>query len=218
MGNLLERLIGTAQALERLGLSTVGPAKGSCSVRDVEAGFVYLTPSGKPFRELDPSMLVKVDLEGNRFSEGKPSVDFIFHRAIYVARPEIKCIIHLHSPYATAFAVCRREIPIHMQAIANTVGYPIPIADFALPGTEQLGKNIVRAMEGKINAVLMANHGIVACGATPEEALHVADTVETGAQVSFIATLMGGPIPLTQEEVDGARGFYASAFLGGEKK
>ncbi len=213
MEELKKRLLATGRELERLGLSTVGPAKGSCSVRDRHTNRVYITPSGKSYRDVGEEELVVTDLDGQLLEGSKPSVDLIFHRAIYRARPETGAVIHLHTPYATAFAILRQEIPVCMQALANTVGDAIPIAGFALPGTDELGANIVAAMKGRINAVLMANHGMVVAAPTPEEALSIAATVELAAQATIAARSIDVPTALTQEEIDGARGFYAKRFF-----
>lgn len=158
-------------------------------------------------------MLIVTDMDGTVLEGEKPSVDLIFHRAIYRARPEIGAVVHLHSPYATTFAVLRREIPVYMQALANMIGGPVPVSEFALPGTEALGENIVKAMRGKTNAVLMANHGVAVCAKTPEEALSIAGTVELAAQVAQQAMAVGSPVLLTSEEIEGARSFYAKKFF-----
>lgn len=208
-----KRLLKLGNELERLGLSTIGPGKGSCSVRDPMSGVLYVTPSGKAYHDVTEEMLVITDMEGNILKGAKPSVDLIFHRAIYRARPEIGAVVHLHTPYATAFAILRQEIPVYMQAIANTIGETIPVAQFALPGTDALGDNIIKAMDGRINAVLMANHGIVVAAPTPEECLTIASTVESAAQVTAIALALGTPTALTENEINGARGFYAKRFF-----
>jgi len=211
---LMKRLLAAANTLADLGLATLGPAKGSISARDVDTGRVFVTPSGKNYREVTPETIVELAPDGIPTTPHKPSVDSIFHLAIYAARPEIGCVVHLHSPFSTTFAVCHAEIPVYMQAVANTVGCSVPVAEFALPGTKELGENIVKAMDGWKNAVLMANHGLVACAPTPEEAVIIASTVEVSAQVAYQSIVLGNPVALTQAEIDGARGFYARQFLG----
>jgi len=132
--------------------------------------------------------------------------------SIYNARPDVGAVIHLHTPYASAFAVTRQEIPVYLQSLANVVGGPVPVANFALPGTVELAVNIVSAL-GQGNAALMSNHGVVTCGRTPEECLTVIATVEAAAQVALLSGLIGKAIPLTPEQIEGARGYYASRFF-----
>lgn len=211
--NIKERLIDIGRKMEESGLATFGPGKGSCSVRDFETGSVYITPSGKSYATVKPDQLVEVNLQGEILQGYKPSADLIFHLEIYRSRPEIGSVIHLHTPYATAFAIIQKPIPVAMQAIANTIGGPIPVSKFALPGTEALGKNIVEAMDGHINAVLLANHGLVTCASNLEECLSIASTVELAAQVTFIASQMGDLVILTEDQVKDARKFYADRFF-----
>ena len=205
-------MIASAKDLERLGLAKIGPGKGSFSARDPETGYYYVTPSGKKYSSLVEEDIVVIDTDGNVVLGDKASVDFIFHKAIYDARPEINSVIHLHSPYATAFALNHLEIPVYMQVLANTVGSCIPVAEFALPGTNELANNIVNTMNGKINAILMANHGLVVCEKTIEKAAILASTVEDAAKSSAIALMIGKPIELTQEQIDGALNFYTKNF------
>ena len=212
MEGLKKRLIESAKELDRLGLSKIGPGKGSFSVRDVETGEFYITPSGKKYTDLNENDIVVLDKDGKPLSNGKPSVDFIFHKAIYDDRPEINAVIHLHSPYATCFALLHQEIPVYMQVLANTIGGSIPVSEFALPGTKELGENIVKAMCKTKNAVLLANHGLVLCEKTPEKATVLASTVEDAAQASALALMIGKPIQLTEEQIQGALNFYTNNF------
>lgn len=212
MDQLKLRLISAAMSLERLGLSKIGPGKGSFSARDDKSGNILITPSAKPYSSVSPDELVIVDSNGNSINEKKPSVDLIFHRAIYNNREDINAVAHLHSPYATAYALLHKEIPVYMQVLANIIGSAVPVSDFALPGTQELGENIVRAMAGSKNAVLMANHGLVVCAATPEECAIIASTVEDAAQATAFAQLLGSPVELSQEQILGARGFYKKNF------
>lgn len=212
MEDLKKRLIESARELDRLGLSKIGPGKGSFSVRNPETGEFYITPSGKKYTEITENDVVVLDKDGNPLTGGKASVDFIFHKAIYDDRPEINAVIHLHSPYATCFALLNREIPVYMQVLANTIGGSIPVSEFALPGTKQLGENIVKAMNKTKNAVIMANHGLVLCEKTPEKATVLASTVEDAAQASALALIIGKPVQLSDEQIQGALNFYKNNF------
>ena len=213
----INNLVKLAQKLDQLGLATIGPGKGSCSLRDTKTGTIFITPSGKDYSELNQNNIVSVTLEGKPSTTGKPSADLIFHTAIYRARPEITAIIHLHAPYSTAFAVLQKPIPLSMQAVANIIGTEIPVSKFALPGTDELGQNIVDAMAGHINAILMANHGLITCAKNLEECLSIAVNIELAAKVTYIASQMGTPVELTKEQVNSARGFYAERFFSSEK-
>ncbi|MBO3800644.1 MAG: class II aldolase/adducin family protein, partial [Candidatus Brockarchaeota archaeon] len=65
----------------------------------------------------------------------------------------------------------------------------------ALFGTEELAKNVIKALGNK-KAVLLKNHGIVTCGKDLEEAVDVLLCVEREAKIILLSKLLGGPKPL----------------------
>jgi L-fuculose-phosphate aldolase len=75
------------------------------------------------------------------------------------------------------------------------VGGTIRVASYAPSGTEELARNAVEALGDK-KAVILANHGVVACGTSLEEALAVLGYVERAAKVAIYSMLIGGVHPL----------------------
>ena len=82
---------------------------------------------------------------------------------------------------------------------------PVPLgaarfrcADYAASGTPDVGNNAVKALEGRA-AALIANHGLVAVGPRPDNALHVTALVERTAQIAWGARALGGPVPIPDE-------------------
>jgi L-fuculose-phosphate aldolase len=86
-------------------------------------------------------------------------------------------------------------------------GGEISVAPYALPGTPELAENAVNALADKF-AVLLANHGVVACGKTLSEAVTAAELVEKAAQIFSWAQLLGGAVSLSDEDVAGMHSFY----------
>src|SRR3989440_7543575 len=130
---------------------------GNVSARDPESGLVVIKPSGVLYDELRPEDHVVVNLDGD-IVEGKlkPSSDTASHLYIYRHRPDVNGVVHTHSPYATAFAALGRPIPVHLTAIADEFGGPIPCAGFALIGREEVGQQGVEHI-GKSAAVRFEN-------------------------------------------------------------
>ena len=62
----------------------------------------------------------------------KPSVETPLHLGIYKKRPEINAIVHVHSLYATAFAVARQNIPVILEEAAQVIGHEVRVAPYAL--------------------------------------------------------------------------------------
>lgn len=142
---------------------------GNISARDPESGLVVIKPSGVRYEELRPEHHVVVAVDG-RVAEGtlKPSSDLASHLYIYRHRPDLNGVVHTHSPYATAFAALGRPIPACLTAIADEFGGPIPCADFALIGGEDIGRLVVETLAGtRSPAILLKNHGVFTVGRTP---------------------------------------------------
>jgi L-fuculose-phosphate aldolase len=122
------------------------------------------------------------------------------HRDILVARPEIAAIIHVHSPYATALACSRREIPAFHYMVAAAGGRTIPCAGYAPFGTQELSDSVLEVLAGH-RACLMANHGMIALGEDLEAAFRLAREVEYLARLYCITLQIGGPVVLSGEEM-----------------
>lgn len=180
---------------------------GNISVRISENLFA-ITPSGRNYRTIQPEDIVIVNASGETI-EGQltPSSELPLHLAVYAARPDIGGIVHTHSVFASACAVSRRPIPPIIEDLVQLAGGEISVAPYALPGTQELANNTVHALAGKF-AVLLANHGVVACGKTLSEAMTAAELVEKAAQIFSWAQLLGGAVPLSDEDVAGMHSFY----------
>ncbi|MDR3601434.1 MAG: class II aldolase/adducin family protein [Desulfosporosinus sp.] len=185
---------------------------GNISCRVPEKDYIAITPTGMSYDMLVPEDIVVLDLKGNIISGPRqPSIEVPLHLAIYNSRQDVQAIVHTHSAYATAMAVARREIPGAIEDLVQIVGGNVRVNEYALPGTEQLGINTVKAMAGR-NAVLLANHGMLGAGRDLEEAFRVCQVVEKSAQIALLAQLMGGVVELSQSDIDGMRKFYLESY------
>jgi len=192
-----EELVATARRMSELGL-TPGTS-GNASVR-TSTGFL-VTPSGMVYADLRPDDAVEVRMDGSaRPGQRAPSVEWRLHRDLLAARPDVGAIVHTHSLYCTSLACLRRPIPaIHyMIALAGTD--EIPCADYATFGSPELADAAVRAL-GDGRACLLANHGMVALGATLPEALRLAAEIETIAAQYWHAVQVGAPVVLDAGEM-----------------
>ncbi|NMB62478.1 MAG: class II aldolase/adducin family protein [Chloroflexi bacterium] len=197
-----EEFLQVARDFESSPLASFGPGKGSLSARDyADDELVVITPSGMQFSCLTPEDLIVLDLQGNIVDgKRKPSLDRIFHLAVYNARPDVNGIVHTHSPYATAYASMAKTILPLIMSLVITVGGNVDVAPFAFPGTEELGKVVVTGLADK-NAVLMEQHGVLAVGKDLSRALAVAGTVENVAQIQAISESLGNVRPLDEETI-----------------
>jgi L-fuculose-phosphate aldolase len=183
---------------------------GNVSARAKEG--IWITPSGLSYEGLGIEDLVLID-DAGKFVRGKwrPSSEWRLHTAIYQARPDCMAVIHTHSVYATAFAVARNPIPPVVEDCAQVVGGAVDIAEYALPGSDLLAKNAVRAL-GLKSAVLLANHGPVAAAANLNEALKVCQIIEKTAQAVLLAKSLGQVFELSEADVLYLRQQYTKSY------
>lgn len=167
---------------------------GNLSIYDREMGYMYITPSSYPYEKLTTDDIMVIKLDGEKV-EGihNPSSEWRMHAAVYREMPEVGALIHTHSPYATSFAVNRQPVPVILIEMVPFLGGDVPVAEFAIPGTDAVGDNAV-AVLGERNACLMANHGVLAIGADLEQAHIRAVYVEDAAKICSIAKSNREPI------------------------
>jgi L-fuculose-phosphate aldolase len=197
-------LITAARALDAAGFM---PQKsGNLSLR-TPRGFV-ITPSGLPYAAMTEANLVECGPDGTPLTSGRPSSEWRLHAAIYAARADAQAVVHTHSPRATALACARRPIPpIHyMITLAGAGGRRgIPCAAHATFGTEDLARAGVATLGDELRACLLANHGVVALGATLAGAVALAREMENLAG-QYLDLLAAGldPVLLTETELAAA--------------
>jgi L-fuculose-phosphate aldolase len=190
-------LAETARQSARQGLNP--GSSGNLSVR-MSDGFL-VTPSGLANDTLQAGQMVGVDMQGQSNGNLKPSSEWRIHRDIYHARPEVHAVVHAHSPYAVSLACLRRDIPPFHYMIAAAGGKDIRCAGYATFGTQALSDNVLAALQDR-RACLMANHGLVAVGASLDAALSLALEVEELCAQYWRASLMGEPVLLDDVEMD----------------
>ncbi len=175
---------------------------GNVSVRVADKQLMIITPSGMDYETLEPEDMVLLDFRG-QVVEGKyrPSIETSLHLGIYHRRYDINAVVHVHSPYAVAYAVARKNIPVILEETAQVVGHEVEVAAYAHCGSQQLADIAVQALGNNKKALLLANHGLIALGKDMTEALKVSYIVEKTAMISIYASVLGTPHSLSPEDV-----------------
>jgi len=208
---LAEALVEAYRALLREGL-IVGRA-GNISAR-VEGGLL-ITPSAVPPDAMTAREIARVPFEGEHV--GRPSSEWRFHRDLLAARADLNAVVHTHSPNATALATLRRPIPAAHYMVAIAGGREIPLAPYATFGSDALSQAIVATLTG-VDACLLANHGVVAAGASLDKAMDLAREVELLAQIHRMALSAGEPVVLPDDEMDRVLGAFKNYGQGPLRK
>ena len=188
---LSQELIDIALAVKRQRLN-VGRA-GNISVRH-KSGFL-ITPSAVEYDNLASRDIVYINRHGHIKSDRyKPSSEWMLHRDIYATRPDISAIIHIHSVYATAVACLRHDLPAIHYMIAIAGGDTIRCAPYRLFGSQELSDIVCDALKDRY-ACLMANHGLIVCGETLEQAFEIGNEVEQLCQI-YLQCLSAGQVQI----------------------
>lgn len=196
--SLRQALIAAARSLREHGL---GAGKsGNLSAR-VQQGYL-ITPTGVDYETLEPDHIVAMDLRGNPAPGGlKPSSEWRFHQDVYLRRADAGAIVHTHSPWATALACARQDLPAFHYMVAGAGGRLIRCAEYGTFGTQALSERALDAL-GDRQACLLANHGVLALGAELASAFKMAQLVEELARQYLLSRLAGAPVLLDDEEMD----------------
>jgi len=196
---LRHEIVAVSRALDAAGLMPNKSGNVSCRI---PGGFL-VTPSGVPYGQLDAGQVVELTADGNAVESGlRPSSEWRMHGAIYAQRPEVAAVVHTHSPRATALSCARLGIPAFHYMIA-LAGGSIRCMPYATFGTEELARNAVCGLDGR-RAVLLANHGVVAVGASLREAHSVAFEVENLA-LQYLELRAAGLEPVVLDDAELAR-------------
>ena len=195
--NLRQQVIDTALKMNALGINQ--GKSGNVSARSGE-GFL-ITPTGLPYEQTIPEDIVFMRPDGGCDGSRLPSSEWRFHRDLYAHRPEANAIVHTHSLHATTLACLGRGIPAFHYMVAVAGGRDIRCAPYATFGTQQLSDHALVALQDR-KACLLAQHGMIATGASLEQALALAVEVETLAQIYLQALQIGAPVLLSDDEMD----------------
>jgi len=171
---------------------------GNISVREGDA--MLITPSGIPYDQMTPEMIVSVPLDGGPGEGLKPSTEWHFHQAIFKSRPDVNAVVHAHPAHATAVSMQRRTIPACHYMVAAFGGSDVPLAGYARYGTEALSREVAKALAQR-DGCLMANHGATTVGDNLGKALWRMEELETLAQQFLLSQIGGEPVLLSEEEI-----------------
>jgi len=190
----------------------VQATQGNLSARDPESGLICITPSGADYELLTAEDIVVVD-EMGKIIEGKwkPSVETPLHTLILRRRRDINCVMHTHSPYATAFGVVYQEFPMVLAESALCLGGKVPIAPYQMSGTPEFAELIAQTL-GEHVAVIWGNHGAMVVGVNLPLTFSIAHALEDSAKVYAIARQLGTPVLLTEDEVAKLHTFWTNNY------
>ncbi len=162
---------------------------------------ILMTPTNSTLGDIDPERIAKIDLDGNHVSGDKPTKEVFLHQAFYETRPQAGAVVHLHSTWATALS-CLEDtdpndcIPPLTPYMVMRVG-TVKLVPYVKPGDPKSG-DLIRDLDGKYSAVLLANHGPVVSGEDLFSTVSAAEELEETAKL--LLALRGMPTRMLDTE------------------
>ncbi|XP_050803434.1 alpha-adducin isoform X15 [Gopherus flavomarginatus] len=157
-----------------------------------------IVPFGLLYSEVSASSLVKINIQGDIVDRGSTNLGvnqagFTLHSAIYAARPDIKCIVHIHTPAGAAVSAMKCGLlPISPEALSlGEVAYH----DYHGILVDDEEKVLIQKNLGpKSKVLILRNHGLVSVGETIEEAFYYIHNLVVACEIQ-VRTLAsaGGP-------------------------
>ena len=163
---------------------------GNLSVR-VGENALWVTPTGVSKGAMTEEMLVKLDLDGNLLLGTRlPSSEVKLHLRIYRENPDVRAVVHAHPPAATAFACAGVPLdrPVLQEAVVQ-LG-TVPVAPFALPGSQGVADSIAPFCRA-YRAALLEYHGAVTWGDSMRQAHYRLECLEQMALVTLHLKALG---------------------------
>jgi L-ribulose-5-phosphate 4-epimerase len=199
--NLAGQVVDIAQRVVASGAISAN-GHGNVSVRVPGAQEMYFT-AGPSLRNHPVSAVARVGLDGTLLEGELPPIQgavVAMHTAMYADHRDVGCVLHTHSPFATAYAVARRPIGCWVEALAMFgLAAGVPVAGYGPRGSAEAVANIRAAVIPGVPAVLLANHGVLVFHRTPELAILVGGVVEEAAQAGINASALGGPVEISPD-------------------
>src|SRR3954464_3118508 len=179
----------------------VAATDGNLSVR-LDEDRVLVTPTCFSRGMMRPEDMVIVDIEGKKLSGTyNPSSEIVMHLTIYRMRPDVGAVVHAHPCTATAFASAGMALDEPLcSEIVITLG-SVPLAPYATTGTMALSDSLCPYIPFH-DAILMANHGVVAYGEDLCRAYMRMEAVEHYAKIVLATRQLGSARSLDSQELE----------------
>ena len=156
---------------------------------------------GDLFDEITASSLVKMDLDGNVI--GDPArfnrAGFNIHSGVYLARPDVNCVMHTHTRAGIAVSAAERGLlPISQHSLV--VIHDLAYHDYGGPGTLE-ERDVVGQSCTKANNIIMRNHGLLTLGETIPSAFKRMYYLEQSCQIQSAALALNEPLIMIRDDV-----------------
>lgn len=194
-----DQLVMFMQRIYDRGLTTT--SGGNLSIMDKD-GNIWITPASVDKGSLTRHDIVCVKPDGTIEGIHKPSSEFPFHASVYKMRPDLKAVLHAHPPALVAFSIARKLPSLDLIPTVRKTCSQMSIATYAVPGSNELGKNIGAEFAKGYDIVLLENHGVCIGATDMFTAFMKFETLDYSANLELYASKLGKVKELSPEALN----------------
>lgn len=162
-----------------------------------------LNPYGLAFDEVTASSLVKIDVDGEIVMPSPYSVNaagFCIHSAVHMARHDLACVAHTHT--VAGMAVSAQKCGLLPLSQTSMMFYDrLSYHDYEGIALDLDERERLVADLGENQAMMLRNHGLLACGRTVPEAFSILHAMEVSCQSQIAAQAGGGELVMPSPAV-----------------
>ncbi|XP_040011361.1 beta-adducin isoform X1 [Xiphias gladius] len=189
------KLASTHRLFDLYGWALISHTCLTLRVSKEQEHFLVL-PDGLAYSEVTGSSLVKVNILGEVVEKGSTNLGvdaekFSLHSAIYSARPDVRCLLHLHTPATAAVSAMKCGLlPLsHEALLVGDVAY----YDYnGVMEEEEERVELQKSLGPTCKVLVLRNHGIVALGESVEEAFYTIYHIQAACQIQVSALCCAG--------------------------
>jgi L-fuculose-phosphate aldolase len=174
---------------------------GNVSMLDRRAQRLFVTPSGRPYRQMRAVDICVLDIDQNLIEgELAPSMETGMHLAVYRRRPDVNAVVHTHQMYASALSLIGKPIPALFDEVVYEIGPTVDVIPYAVSGSRQLAEQAAGLSANGCFCYLIQNHGALSLGTDLPQAVKRAEILEKTAHAYYLALTTGEPISTLPED------------------
>ncbi|XP_060762787.1 beta-adducin isoform X1 [Neoarius graeffei] len=189
------KLASVHRLFDLYGWTQLTTARLTMRISKEQEHFLVL-PDGLTYSEVTASNLVKVNILGNVIEQGSTTLGvdvsaFNLHSAIYSARPDVRCLLHLHTPATAAVSAMKCGLlPLsHEALLVGEVAY----YDYnGVMEEEEDRVGLQKSLGPTCKVLVLRNHGFMALGESVEEAFYTIYHIQTACQIQVSALCCAG--------------------------
>lgn len=172
---------------------------GNFSVRS-GPNVAWVSASGRHKGQLRLSDFLPIDVSSALPLAGiyqKPSDETALHCAIYRSDPQVRAVLHVHTPYTVAAG--RGQLKLRDNEMLKVFGLKSHDAEITIPilsntqDMEGLGQSVAPHLDHQLKVLLLEGHGVYAWGSNPDEAMYRIEALEYLCQTQAISAPTSSP-------------------------